>query len=96
MQMQKYKNVFLLLVVALLIATPLLLLPNAEFVGADDLAEDAIGEMSPGYEPWFESVWEPQSEVIESLLFAVQAAVGSLFIGYYIGYKRGKREITTK
>jgi cobalt/nickel transport protein len=35
-------------------------------------------------------LYEPPSDEIESLLFALQAALGAGFIGYYIGYKRGK------
>ena len=33
---------------------------------------------------------EPPSGEIESLLFALQAAIGAGFIGYFIGYTRGK------
>ena len=36
------------------------------------------------------SIWEPPSGEIESLLFALQAAIGAGFIGYFIGYTRGK------
>ena len=57
------------------------------FGGADDSAGDAIAET--GYEPWFEPIWEPPSGEIESLLFAVQAAIGALIIGYVFGYYRG-------
>jgi cobalt/nickel transport protein len=41
------------------------------------------------YKPWFSSIWEPPSGEIESLLFALKAALGAGFIGYYIGYVRG-------
>lgn len=58
------------------------------FGGADDSAGDAIAET--GYEPWFEPIWEPPSGEIESLLFAVQAAIGALIIGYVFGYYRGR------
>lgn len=57
------------------------------FGGADGAASEAIEDS--GYEPWFSSVWEPPSGEIESLLFAVQAAIGALIIGYFFGYWRG-------
>jgi cobalt/nickel transport protein len=58
---------------------------NAEFEGSDGEAEVAIGEIDPGYEPWFSSLWEPPSGEIESLLFSLQAAIGAGVIGYGIG-----------
>jgi len=42
--------------------------------------------------PWFESLWEPPRGEIESLLFVLQAAIGAGFIGYFIGYMRGKHK----
>ena len=33
---------------------------------------------------------EPPSGEIESLLFALQAAIGAVIIGYFFGYWRGK------
>lgn len=87
------KNLLLLLVAALLIASPLVLLPDADFEGADDQAEEAIGEINPSYEPWFEPFFEPASEEAEKLLFAVQAILGGSFLGYYIWLKKRKREL---
>lgn len=83
------KHVILLVAVLALVILPLAIAPNAEYSGADGAAEDMIAET--GYEPWFESIWEPPSGEIESLLFATQAAVGAIIIGYYIGYEKGKR-----
>lgn len=62
------------------------------WAGADGLAKDKISEISPGYQPWFEPVWEPPSGEIESFLFSLQAAIGALIIGYIIGYQRGRRQ----
>jgi cobalt/nickel transport protein len=60
-----------------------------EWSGADSQAEDVISEISGGtYHPWFQSIYEPPSGEIESLLFALQAAIGSLIIGYFLGYYR--------
>ncbi len=84
------KNLLLLGIVILLAVMPLFMQKGAEFSGADGEAVEAIGEISSSYEPWFSSIWEPPSGEIESLLFALQAALGAGFIGYFIGWTRGK------
>jgi cobalt/nickel transport protein len=81
--------IILIAIVVVIAVIPLIILPNAEFGGADGGAEQAISDT--GYEPWFTSIWEPPSGEIESLLFALQAAIGAMIIGYFIGYERGKR-----
>lgn len=86
------KNIILILLVVLLAVVPLWFKGGAEFGGADGQAEEAITQLQPGYEPWFESIWEPPSGEIESLLFALQAALGAGFIGYYLGYVKGRKE----
>jgi cobalt/nickel transport protein len=86
------KQVILLVAIAVLVITPLVLSPNADYGGADGAAEDMISET--GYEPWFESIWEPPSGEIESLLFSTQAAAGAIIIGYFVGYEKGKRAPT--
>jgi cobalt/nickel transport protein len=83
-------NIILLLLVALLAIFPLYLVKDSEFGGADGAAEEMITEINPEYEPWFNSFWEPPGGETESLLFALQAALGAGFIGYYVGYKRGQ------
>lgn len=57
------------------------------FGGSDGAASEII--KGSGYEPWFSSLWEPPSGEIESLLFAVQAAIGAIIIGYFFGYWKG-------
>jgi len=64
--------------------------PGSEFGGADGEGGDKIAEIDPDYEPWFSNIWEPPAETA-SLLFALQAAIGAIIIGYFIGYERGKR-----
>lgn len=91
----RVRNLLLILLVVLLAALPLWLQRGAEFGGADGLAEEAIGELRPGYEPWFKTLWEPPSGEVESLLFALQAALGAGFIGYYLGYGKGKKEASS-
>jgi cobalt/nickel transport protein len=72
-----------------ILALPFLLKPSAEFAGADDQGSDIIMENAPGYTPWFSSFWEPPAET-ESMLFATQAAIGAIIIGYFVGYIRGR------
>ena len=61
---------------------------DGKFTGADDAAGEAVEQT--GFEPWFSSIWEPPSGEIESLLFALQAAIGAIIIGYAFGYWRGQ------
>jgi len=81
-------------VLLLILILPFLMAPHkgdAElFTGADSQAEGLIGEITPGYKPWFNPVFEPPSGEIESLLFSLQAALGAGVIGYYVGYNRRK------
>lgn len=90
------KNILLLILVVCLAVVPLVLNKTAEFNGADGEAEAAITEINPDYKPWFESLWEPPSGEVESLLFVLQAAVGALFIGYFIGSSRMKKKMEEK
>jgi cobalt/nickel transport protein len=105
--MKRHQNLILLIAVVLLAALPLWLVqkpaPGADgkaveiFAGADDKAKDLIGEISPDYQQWFEPLVEPASGEIASLLFALQAAIGAGFIGYYLGVsvtrERMRREL---
>ncbi len=84
----------LIIAVVVLFAAPLILLPGAEFGGADSGAEQAISDS--GYVPWFSSIWTPPSSEIETLLFSVQAAIGAMIIGYFVGNERGKRAAEKK
>ena len=64
------------------------------FGGADDGAEDVVADVDPDYEPWTSGIWgdyELPGET-ESLLFAVQAAIGAIIIGYFIGRSVTKRK----
>jgi cobalt/nickel transport protein len=79
------RNLFLFVLVVLIAIFPLMFVKDAEFEGADGQAEDVITEIAADYEPWFSSFWEPPSGEIESLLFALQAALGAGFIGYFFG-----------
>ncbi len=55
------------------------------FTGTDNKAQAAIGEIAPAYQRWFEPLLEPAGAQIESLLFALQAAIGAGILGYWLG-----------
>lgn len=62
-----------------------------KFRGSDGQAVLVVETLRPGYEPWSEPLWEPPGEEIESLLFGLQAAIGSGALCYALGYWRGRR-----
>lgn len=84
------KNTTLFIFVILLAVVPLFVQKGSEFGGADGEAKTAILEVNENYKPWFESIWAPPGGETESLLFALQAAIGAGFIGYFIGFTRAK------
>ncbi|WP_281887464.1 energy-coupling factor ABC transporter substrate-binding protein [Paenibacillus sp. YYML68] len=79
-------------VVIALAVIPLLWI-DSDFGGADGKAEELIAELAPSYEPWFSSFFELPSET-ESMLFALQAAIGASVIGYVLGLMRGRASST--
>ncbi|MGD0153508.1 MAG: energy-coupling factor ABC transporter substrate-binding protein [Thermacetogeniaceae bacterium] len=85
-------NILLILAVILLIALPLGLYgKTADFSGSDDQGTTAITQVQPGYKPWFKPLWQPSGEV-ESFFFALEAAIGAGFIGYFLGVSKAKKE----
>jgi cobalt/nickel transport protein len=88
---QKGTTWLLLALVVILAVIPLFLHPGSEFGGADGQAEEVIAEINPEVQPWFEPIWSPPGGETESLLFALQAALGAGVIGYFFGLKRGER-----
>jgi cobalt/nickel transport protein len=96
--MKQRQNLLLIIGVVVLMAVPLWLVekpvpgPDGReveiFKGADDQAKDVIGKIAPGYQPWFRPLMEPPSGEVGSLLFALQAALGAGFIGYWLGTVR--------
>jgi cobalt/nickel transport protein len=101
--MKRHQNLILLLAVVLLAVFPLWFVqrpaPDANgehaeiFAGADDQARSLIGEIAPDYRQWFKPLIEPASGEIASLLFALQAALGAGFIGYYLGVARTREKM---
>jgi cobalt/nickel transport protein len=89
-------NIVLLFIAVLIAILPLIVIRNSEFAGADGLAEETIQEIRNDYESWFQPFWEPPGGETESLLFALQAALGSGVIFYCIGYLKGKSDSAKK
>ena len=70
---------------------------NAEWGGADDKPASTIDQITGGtYKPIAKPLWQPPSDEIESLLFALQAATGAIIIGYFFGYYRAKSRFEDK
>jgi cobalt/nickel transport protein len=87
------KHAVLLTLVAIIVIIPLVMYSGqgedeGYFGGADDSAGVIIEET--GYQPWFNSIWEPPSGEVESLLFALQAAIGAIIVGFILGYYKGQ------
>lgn len=84
--------VILLVLCALITIIPLMTIHNSEFGGADGAAEELITEISPEYEPWAENILEPPGGETESLLFCLQAAIGSGILCFGFGYLVARRK----
>ncbi len=78
-------------IVAVILAGAFVVNPGASFGGADMAGAKAISEANPGYKPWVQPLWAPPPET-ESMLFALQAAIGAIIIGYFIGYEKARKE----
>lgn len=92
MENNKKQNLILVLLIVVIAIIPLISMKDSEFEGADDQAEGVIEEINPDYEPWAEPLWEPPSGEIESLLFSLQVAIGSIGIGYMFGVMKERRK----
>jgi cobalt/nickel transport protein len=95
--MKLARSSWMLAAVVLIVAAPLVL-PGlgGEFKGSDDQGTDAITAARPDYKPWFKPLWEPPSAEIESLLFALQAALGAGFLGYVIGRRSAGKNVADR
>ncbi len=64
--------------------------PEERFAGSDGAATSQISEINPDYKPWFSPLFEPASGEIESGLFALQAGLGGIVLGFAIGALWGR------
>lgn len=84
------RNFVYMIMIVILGTVPLLLIKNSEFGGADGKAEEIITALDPNYTPWAESPIAPPGGETESLLFALQAAMGAGVVFYILGYYKGR------
>ncbi len=91
MQTLQKENWWLVAAIILLVTTPLVFV-RGEYGGADGEATEAIAEIQPNYQPWFNPVLELPSGEIESLLFVFQGAIAAGTLGYIIGIYKGRTE----
>lgn len=87
------KNLIYIAIILIMIGAPLLFIKNSEFGGADGRASDVISEIDPNYKVWATSPIKPPGGETESLLFALQAALGSGVLFYILGYYKGKNSV---
>lgn len=91
----KTRTIIILLLICVIIAiVPLAFIKDSEFGGADGQAEELITSINSEYEPWAAPLMEPPGSETESLLFALQAALGAGVFGYGFGVlkERSKHE----
>lgn len=73
-------------------------LEGAGFAGSDNVGSGLIAELSgkpvESFTPLIPQ-WEPPSGEIEACLFALQAAVGGIFVGGVFGYWLGQKKSLT-
>ena len=94
----------LLAVVAILAFCLLFLYTNsvmtdAAFTGSDALGSAQIAKMTGKAEEEFSPLiwqWAPPSGEIESGLFAIQAAIGGIIVGWVFGYWKGQKKRTVE
>ncbi|MBP1736198.1 MAG: cobalt transporter CbiN [Oscillospiraceae bacterium] len=92
---QNVRKVLLILVICVLIAVIPLLVLNSEFGGSDDAAETVVSSVDPTYQPWAESLITLPGPETESLLFCLEAAIGSGILCFCFGYLAARKKYST-
>lgn len=80
--------IVLLFVVALYLGGHAAAGDDEPFGGTDAAATTQLEEA--GHEPWFEPLMPPAGGEVESGLFALQAGLGGIALGYVLGRLRGR------
>lgn len=79
-------------VIILIVVTAIIIINRSlELVGSDDRGSEKINEINPEYEPWFNNLWEPSPQ-LESILFLIQAAIGTCILAIALYKIYGKSE----
>ncbi|MDD1687316.1 energy-coupling factor ABC transporter substrate-binding protein [Methanoregula sp.] len=72
---------------------------GAEFAGSDNVGSGLIAELSgkpvESFAPLIPQ-WQPPSGEIEACLFALQSAIGGIFVGGVFGYWLGQKKSLTE
>lgn len=94
---RKRLNLAALAAVVIIAAAPLLLLRNSDtdFEGSDAEAVAEAQRLDPDLDPWESPLWSPPGGETESLLFALQAAIGAGVLGYVAGALRTRHQLTS-
>jgi cobalt transport protein len=95
MELSKNAKIYIVgfAIIAVMVVGTLMFVPG-EFGGSDDSGGETAEE--EGYTPWTDN-WlanlgfELPGET-ESMLFAVQAAIGAIIIGYFIGVNSARKK----
>lgn len=82
-----------IVIIILLMAIPLIVVQDSEFGGSDGAGSEIVAELAPDYNAeWITNWWAPPGGETESMLFALQAAIGGIFIGYCFGFLYGRKK----
>jgi cobalt/nickel transport protein len=89
------RNVLLALLALGIVIIPLFFIQGAEWGATDGRNTEAIQELQPDYEPWFESFFRSSELGLERYMFGLQALLGSFILaaclGWLIGRYRGRQ-----
>jgi cobalt/nickel transport protein len=93
--LRRYRFEILAVIAILAFCTLFLRVGNAEFAGSDTVGSSQIAKITGIPEEQFHPLvwqWVPPSGEVESTLFALQAAIGGIFVGWFFGYWKGLKE----
>lgn len=92
MKNKNLRTVLILLLLCVVIAVVPLLTLHSEFGGSDDAAENVISQVDPDYVPWADSLITLPGGETESLLFCLQAALGSGVLCFGFGWLAARKK----